>query len=327
MRTKLNKQISPLPPELEARARAAFLGLALGDALGATTEFMTPSEIQRQFKVHRAIVGGGWLHLKAGQVTDDTEMSLCVARAIIDQGDWQLSAIADNFVTWMRGKPIDIGSICRKGIRDYMLFDLLKQPYSDNSAGNGALMRLLPTALYTLGDTKLLSDYAVEQAHLTHHHPLSDAACVCFGKMLHAALLGADRFTLHALARELIAAQPKFHFNDYRGHAGGYVVETVQTVFHYFFSTNSFEECLIGIVNQGGDADTTGAIGGALAGAFYGLEQIPGAWSKRLDPAVSVEVQRVAVELIRLSPASGNAPSSASSRPGEGAGLAHFMLN
>jgi len=288
--------------EIEARARAAFLGLAIGDALGATTEFMTPSEIARQYKVHRAIVGGGWLHLKAGQVTDDTEMSLCVARAIVARGGWDLPAIADNFVTWMRSKPIDIGSTCRKGIRDYMLFGTLEQPYSDNAAGNGALMRLLPTALYTLGDAALLARCAVEQARLTHHHPLSDAACITFGRMLHAALRGADRFALHALARELIAAFPNFRFNDYRGHAGGYVVETVQTILHYFFTTDSFEACLIGIVNQGGDADTTGAIGGALAGAFYGPEQIPRGWSKKLDPLIHADVQDLATSLLQLSP-------------------------
>ena len=292
------------------RARAAFLGLALGDALGATTEFMTPTEIRNQYKVHRNIIGGGWLHLKPGRVTDDTEMALCVARAIVDRGGWELPAIADNFVAWMKGKPIDIGSTCRKGIRDYLLNGTVEQPYSDNDAGNGALMRLLPTALFTLGDDTLLRRCAIEQAHLTHHHPLSDAACLTFGRMIQAALCGADRFALHALARDLIAAYPKFHFNDYRGHAGGYVVETMQTVLHYFFTTNNFEDCLTGIVNQGGDADTTGAIGGALAGAFYGMEQLPRAWRKKLDVAVSEEVQRLAGELILLSPA----------------GLAHFML-
>jgi ADP-ribosyl-[dinitrogen reductase] hydrolase len=304
-----------LSSDLTSRARAAFLGLALGDALGATTEFMTPAEIRNKYKIHRSIVGGGWLHLKPGRVTDDTEMSLCVARAIVAQGSWHLPAIADNFVAWMRSKPIDIGSTCRKGIRDYLLSGNLEQPYSDNDAGNGALMRLLPTALYTLGDEALLSRCAREQAHLTHHHPLSDAACLTFGRMIHAALLGADRFTLHAHARELIASNPKFHFNDYHGHAGGYVVETVQTVLHYFFTTSSFEACLIGIVNQGGDADTTGAIGGALAGAFYGEKELPRAWRKKHDPVVSVEVQRLAGELVRRSPAGTRLPPSPGQRP------------
>ncbi|MBE0597374.1 MAG: ADP-ribosyl-[dinitrogen reductase] hydrolase [Desulfuromonadales bacterium] len=285
-----------------SRARAAFLGLALGDALGATTEFMTPSEIRAQFKVHRQIVGGGWLHLKPGRVTDDTEMSLCVARALAAAEGWDLPAIADQFVAWMRGKPIDIGSTCRKGIRDYMLNGQLETPYNDGDAGNGALMRLLPTALFTLGDDPLLQRCAVEQAHLTHHHPLSDAACLCVGRMLHAALVGADRFALHAITRELTAQQPKFRFNDYQGHAGGYVVETLQTVFHYLFSTADFEECLIGVVNQGGDADTTGAIAGALAGAFYGEAALPRRWLRKLDPAVLEEIDGLIEPVIDLSP-------------------------
>lgn len=289
-------------PVTLSRARAAFLGLALGDALGATTEFMTPTEIRRTYGVHRKIVGGGWLRLEPGRVTDDTEMSLCVARALVTSGKWDLPAIADHFVAWMRNQPVDIGSTCRKGIREYMLKGQLETPYNDGDAGNGALMRLLPTALFTLGDDTLLERYAIEQAHLTHHHPLSDAACLTMGRMLHAALAGSDRFALHALARDLVAAYPLFHFNHYRGQAGGYVVETLQTVFHYFFTTASFEECLVGVVNQGGDADTTGAIAGALAGAFYGEAALPRDWLKRLDPAVRSEIGQLTEQLLRLMP-------------------------
>jgi ADP-ribosyl-[dinitrogen reductase] hydrolase len=292
----------PEPDEVLSRARAAFLGLAIGDALGATTEFLTPTEIRAKFRVHRRIVGGGWLRLKPGAVTDDTEMSLCVARALVAAGGWDLRGIAENFVGWMRGKPVDIGSTCRKGIREYMHSGSLEMPYNDGDAGNGAVMRLLPAALFTLGDGALQERCAVEQARLTHHHPLSDAACVTVGRMLQAALLGADRFALHALTRELTAVHPQFRFNHYHGHAGGYVVETLQTVFHYLFTTAEFEECLVGVVNQGGDADTTGAIAGAVAGAFYGLEAIPREWLRRLDPAVRQEVEELAGALVRLSP-------------------------
>jgi len=288
--------------EVASRAQAAFLGLAVGDALGATTEFMTPAEIRAQFKMHRKIRGGGWLHLKAGQVTDDTEMSLCVARALTAAGGWDLPGIADNFVAWMRGKPVDIGSTCRKGIREYMHTGRLQMPYNDGDAGNGAVMRLLPAALFALGDEALLETCVVEQARLTHHHPLSDSGCVTVGRMVQQALLGADRFALHALTRELVAEHPTFRFNNYRGHATAYVVDTLQTVFHYLFTTADFEECLIGVVNQGGDADTTGAIAGMIAGAFYGLEAIPRVWLKKLDPQVRAEIEALVPRLLRLSP-------------------------
>ncbi|WP_305044848.1 ADP-ribosyl-[dinitrogen reductase] hydrolase [Geoalkalibacter sp.] len=285
-----------------SRAQAAFLGLALGDALGATTEFMTPAEIRAAHGVHRKITGGGWLHLKPGQVTDDTEMSLCIARALVAARGWDLAGIAEQFVAWMRAKPIDIGATCRRGIRDYMLKGQLQAPPNDWDAGNGGVMRMLPVALFTLGDDSLLERCALEQARLTHNHPLSDAACLCVGRLVQQALLGADRHQLHQVARTLVAAYPTFRFNDYRGRAGGYVVETLQTVFHYFFSTATFEECLIGVVNQGGDADTTGAIAGMLAGAFYGLAELPAAWLRRLDGAVRAEAGQRAEELVGLSP-------------------------
>ena len=288
--------------EIYDRARAAYLGLAIGDALGATTEFMTPGEIKATYKVHKKIIGGGWLYLKAGQVTDDTEMSLALGRAILSSQEWALQEIANNFLAWMRNKPVDIGATCRRGIRDYMLKGQLEVPYNEWDAGNGAAMRMAPVALFTLGDDNQLRQYSVEQAHLTHNHALSDAACMAIGKMVQQGIFGVDRFRLHEITRELVAAHGSFRFNNYQGHASAYVVDTLQTVFHFLFSTASFEECLIGVVNQGGDADTTGAIAGMIAGAFYGLESIPVRWLKKLNKEVRTEVEDQAVKLVALSP-------------------------
>jgi ADP-ribosyl-[dinitrogen reductase] hydrolase len=277
------------------------MGLALGDALGATTEFMTHNEIKAKYKVHRKIIGGGWLSIKAGEVTDDTQMSLALAKALIREKKWDINAIAGEFVKWMRSKPIDIGATVRRGIRLYINCGTTEVAYSDWDAGNGAAMRMLPVALYTLGADELLRQYAVEQAHITHNHPFSDAACVCLGRMTQAAILGADRFELHALTQELTERHPKFSFNRYNGEASGYIVDTMRTVFNFMFTTTSFEDCLIGIVNQGGDADTTGAIGGMIAGAYYGEESLPLRWVKKLNPEIRSKVESSAEELIRIS--------------------------
>lgn len=285
------------------RAAASFLGVAIGDALGATTEFMTPAEIREKHGVHDRIVGGGWLRLKPGNVTDDTDMALCIARAILEKGAFDLRAVADRFAAWLRSNPPDVGATCRKGIRDYLLKGRLETPPNEWDAGNGALMRMAPAALFSLGDDALMAHAVLAQAHLTHNHPLSDAACLCAGRMVHLALLGEGRTRLRREADALVAAHPKFDFSRYRGEASGYVVHTVQTVFHYFFTTRSFEECLVGVVNQGGDADTTGAIAGMIAGAYYGMTEIPDRWRKRLDPAVRAEVEESAAALLGLSPA------------------------
>ena len=185
--------------------------------------------------MHKKIIGGGWLYLKAGRVTDDTEMSLALGRAILSSGQWTLQGIADNFLAWMKGKPVDIGATCRRGIRDYMLKGQLKVPYNEWDAGNGAAMRMAPVALFALGDDRLLQKCSVEQAHLTHNHPLSDAACKTIGKMVQQGILGADRFRLHEITRELVAEYGSFRFNNYSGHASPYVVDTLQTVFPLSF--------------------------------------------------------------------------------------------
>ena len=284
------------------RARAAYLGLAIGDALGATTEFMTPGEIRAKYKRHDRIIGGGWLYLKPGQVTDDTEMSLALGKALLAAGRWDLQGIADHFLGWMKSKPVDIGATCRRGIRNYMLKGQLSAPYNEWDAGNGAAMRMAPVALCTLGDDRMLRQCALEQAHLTHNHVLSDAACLAVGRMVQQGILGSDRHALHETTRGLVAEFGVFRFNDYRGGAGAYVVETLQTVFHYLFTTAGFEECLTGVVNQGGDADTTGSIAGMIAGAFYGIDAIPPRWLKKLNKHVRAEVEQQAQRLVELSP-------------------------
>ncbi|WP_460594298.1 ADP-ribosyl-[dinitrogen reductase] hydrolase [Geomonas sp. Red276] len=288
--------------EILSRARGAFLGLAMGDALGAPAEFLTRQEIRDKYGVLNEMVGGGWLRLKPGQVTDDTEMSLCLARAVADHGGWKLSAIADNLANWLKSKPIDVGDTCRRGIRNYLLKGTLETPPNEWDGGNGAAMRMLPVALCTLSDQELLERCTIEQAHLTHNQPLSDAACLAVGKLLQMALTGKSLLQLRREVDLLISRFPNFTFDPYKGLATGYVVDTMQTVFHCFFRARSFESCVVETVNQGGDADTTGAIAGALAGAYFGEEYLPARWLKKMDKKLVAELRDLADRLVKLSP-------------------------
>jgi len=288
--------------DIRDRARAAFIGMAIGDAMGATVEFLTATEIQAKYGIFKNIIGGGWLHLKPGQVTDDTEMALCIARAIIQSQGWSLEEIARNFAAWLKSRPVDCGDTCRKGIRSYMLHGALEAPPNEWDAGNGAAMRMLPVALFSLPDEALLKQYALQQAHITHNNPVSDAACLCLGKMLHMALCSESKNKLRREVNGLIARFPTFSFEPYHGLATGYVVDTFQTVFHWFFRGRNFEECLVGTINQGGDADTTGAICGMLAGAYYGMDDIPQRWLKKMDKKVVSEIEMLTGKLVSASP-------------------------
>lgn len=269
------------------RAIAAYLGLAIGDALGSTVEFMTPREIVAQYGVHDTLCGGGWLHLKPGHVTDDTTMSLALGDSILGCGRVEALAAAQAFDVWMRAKPVDIGNTVRRNLLQFRKTGNPEAPYSDHDAGNGAAMRVLPVALATLDQPQEVVRAASRaQAHVTHHCALSDAACECLIFMVQDALRGADKnHLLHTYAHPLVARYPEFRFRAVRQsqNPSGYVVDTLQAVFQSFFDTDDLRDCLIDVVNRGGDADTTGAIAGMLAGALYGRGGIPDAWLGTLD--------------------------------------------
>ncbi len=278
-------------PTLEERALGAYLGFAAGDALGATVEFMTRREIEAAYRRHETITGGGWLRLAPGQVTDDTEMALCLGRAILQGPAWDVARVCEQFATWLRSKPVDVGGTCRRGIRRYMGDGSVSGPFNEGDAGNGALMRNLPVVLATLNDEAAFERWSIEQSHVTHHHPLSDAAVLGFGRMTRVLLADEGVAAARREANALLAEHPRFRFKPYRGLSTAYVVDTVQTVLHYFFTTDSFVSCVVETVNQGGDADTTGALAGMLAGAAYGVQEIPRRWLSRLDPRVAAEIR------------------------------------
>jgi ADP-ribosyl-[dinitrogen reductase] hydrolase len=282
---------------LHNKALGAYFGLAVGDALGGPLEFLTKREIAYR-GVPTDMLGGGWLKLKPGQITDDTEMSLCLGRAWLEAKGWDTTLSAHYFAEWLKHYPIDVGNTCRRGIRRFMLDGSLQSQQNDGDGGNGAAMRILPIAIATYGDDGLFVQAAIEQAHITHHHPLSDAATLTLGRMVHALFAGQGVKTCRLLANALIKAYPQFKFTPYTGRASGYIVDTMQTVLHHFFFTDNFEDCLIETVSCGEDADTTGAIVGMLAGALYGVEAIPKRWIDKLDSAVRAEIEHQAIALL-----------------------------
>lgn len=284
------------------RAEAAYLGLALGDALGATVEFMTPREIVQKFGVHRDIRGGGWLNIRAGQVTDDTTMSLSLGSAILqDGGEIRALSCARAFDAWMRGKPIDIGNTVRRNLIAFRHSGVPAAKPSEFDAGNGAAMRVLPVALGTLGrDEAFVREAARIQAHVTHNNPDSDAACEFLALAVQAFVRGEPlRVVYRRCIDPLLQVCPQFSYRGRRReNPSGWIVETMQAVLQSLMHTDSFEDCLVDVVNRGGDADTTGAIVGMMVGAYYGLDAIPPRWLKALDPSVGAACRKQARALV-----------------------------
>ncbi|EIC20593.1 ADP-ribosyl-[dinitrogen reductase] hydrolase [Thiorhodovibrio frisius] len=289
---------------IRRRAVGAYLGLAVGDALGATVEFLMPREIQAEYRVHKDMHGGGWLKLRKGQVTDDTEMALALGRGILQAGQVEAQAAAEAFSDWMSAKPVDIGNTVRRGIAHFRQSGETEMPENDYDAGNGACMRCLPVALATLGaDIEVVDQANRIQAHVTHHNRLSDAGTLCIIRMVQAAILGSDKNGLKLLAESLVAEEARFGFERKRiDNPSAYIVDTLKVVFQALFATDSFENALIEAVNRGGDADTTGAIVGMIAGALHGPANIPVRWSRHLERRIKQEAVSQAHALLALSP-------------------------
>lgn len=290
-----------------ARAEAAYLGLALGDALGATVEFMTPREIAHQHGVHREIVGGGWLRLKRGHITDDTSMSLALGAAILAHGGRVVPlACAEAFDEWMRQKPVDIGNTVRRNLIGFRRTRSPVAPVSEHDAGNGAAMRVLPAALATFAQAEAEVRAAVRaQAHVTHNNAVSDAVCEFLALAVQDLLRGDSLPELLVRRVEpLLRTHPELSFRDRprRENPGGWVVETLQAVLQALYASNNFEDCLVDVVNRGGDADTTGAIAGMLAGARYGPQALPRRWLAALDPGIARRCREQTHALLRTLP-------------------------
>ena len=285
---------------LEDRALAAFLGFAIGDALGGTVEFMTKGEIAAQYGVHRNIIGGGWLRLAPGHVTDDTEMALALGRSLVRRGELNVHDVCDEFAAWLKTGPIDVGNTCRRGIRRYITQGSVEGSFFEGDAGNGAAMRVLPVALATLGHLDQAASWSLAQCRITHHHPLSDDASIALVQLLHSLLSEGDKRTAREITDALINRHRIFRFEPYPGQSSGYIVDTMQTVLHFYFNTGSFTDCVVQTVNQGGDADTTGALAAMLAGATYGMAAIPAAWLAKLDRKVSHEIREQVPKLLAI---------------------------
>jgi ADP-ribosyl-[dinitrogen reductase] hydrolase len=212
-----------------------------------------------------------------------------------------LKNIADKFVDWYNNDPVDIGKTCRAGIHRYIRSGELVRAASHDQAGNGGVMRELPLILLYGNDRESMLDTVVSQSRLTHNNQESDLGCRCYAELVAAALSGSSKDDLWKIADDY----PPFSPMKFDGKSGAYIVDTLRTVLHYFFATESFEDCIVEVVNNGQDADTCGALAGGLAGAFYRADPyaIPARWLDALDQDVHNELVQLADQLAAMTEA------------------------
>ena len=279
--------------DVRDRAIGAFLGLAVGDALGTTLEFRPRDHGARLVD----IVGGGPFQLRPGCWTDDTAMALALADSLLASEGLDCRDLMDRFVAWWRngeysctGHCFDIGITIRNSLERYLRTgDPLAGSTDPMTAGNGSLMRLAPVALRYWSNRERLDQSSAQQSRTTHAAEEAVDGCRAFAELLADAISGKPR-------REVLAprsfdgapAVARIVGGSWRGRAredirsSGYVVHTLEAAIWSVARTANFRNAVLLAVNLADDADTVAAVTGQLAGAIYGLSGIPTHWLEQI---------------------------------------------
>ncbi len=276
------------------RAIGAFIGLAVGDALGTTIEF----KARDTYPPITGMIGGGPFGLKPGEWTDDTSMALCLAGSLIaNEGSIHPKDLAERFVRWWKqgensvtGRCFDIGNATRSALESFVRTGRPEGSADPYSAGNGGIMRLAPVALVANGDAAKAASLARAQSRVTHAAPECLDAADVLTRVLTAGIEGQGHDALKAGAAAIVET-PKVRAvaegswgvkdrNDIR--SSGYVVDMLEAALWAVAQSKTFEEAILKAVNLGDDADTVGAVTGQIAGAIWGYSAIPDTWTRRL---------------------------------------------
>ncbi|MDA1015295.1 MAG: ADP-ribosylglycohydrolase family protein [Planctomycetota bacterium] len=295
------------------KQRGCLLGLAIGDALGAAVEFQQPGT----FAPVTGYRGGGPHGLNPGEWTDDTSMALALADSIAHAG-WDLNDQAGRYVSWwqqgeysVNGRCFDIGITTRSALARFQKHHDANSSgdSSERASGNGSIMRLAPVPIHFVEDfagrIEQLAMRAVESSLPTHASPQCLSACRYFAIVLAGLMQGLDRDAVLSTDWEplekLRAIEPLHHeidavaagsFRNLRPPAirgSGYVVKSLEAALWAFCDAKDYREAVLKAVNLGDDADTTGAVCGQLAGAYWGETGIPQEWRDELRRADLIE--------------------------------------
>ncbi len=282
--------------DLKSRYRGALYGLAVGDAMGASIEFGVYPDYHPIFDLR----GGGPHALRAGQWTDDASMALCLADSLLACGGFDPVDQLERYMRWQdegyrssTGRCFDIGMTVRQALAR---FKVGRAPYCGSedprTAGNGSIMRLCPVPLYYRRNPRAAIAHCADSSRTTHAAREAVDACRYLGGLVVGALEGRRKAELlsprfspvpglydEEPLCEGVARIADGSFKHRRPPAeikgSGYVVESLEAALWAFHHGATFLGGLYLAVNLGDDADTTGAVYGQLAGAYYGIREIP----------------------------------------------------
>ncbi|MBN1418932.1 MAG: ADP-ribosylglycohydrolase family protein [Planctomycetes bacterium] len=284
---------------MEDRIIGMALGLAAGDALGGPVEFMSKQQILIKHGVVRDPLGGGWLGLRPGQWTDETEMMLFLMESIVEKGTFDSQDVARRYLAWFRASPIAIGNSVRAALAlldgGTPLADASRLAHegAGGASDNGALGRGAPLAALLWNDPGALLLASRDEARITHWDPVAESGSALLHLILARILAGAaSKADAIREADAILADNDLDLYNPLTDVTGrpetslattSTVNDTLETAIWCFLYRESVEDALVTAVNLGGDTDSIAAVAGALCGAWYGEAAIPDRWLRTLQ--------------------------------------------
>lgn len=259
------------------KIKGGLFGLAIGDAMGVATEFMSPAEIKKRYGAVTEIIGGGPFDFECGETSDDTAMTIAVAKGIIANPNEPIEEIGKEFLKWEATMPKDIGITVATSFENYQgdWFAASEKTHQQlgQSGGNGTLMRCLPVAL-AYQDLKKIEEVSVLQSKMTHYEDSASEACVIYNQIAHRVLLGEK--LQDAIKTEIKNTRYDIDYSrEPDCPPNGYVVYTMQWVLYWLLNKESFHDVVVGATNMGDDSDTIAAIAGGLKGVEVGYSGLP----------------------------------------------------
>lgn len=300
---------------MQQQVTGAFLGIAIGDALGVPVEFKTRSYLKEN--PIQDLIGYGCWNQPPGTFSDDTSLTLCTAESLTR--GYNITHMAGIFIQWYQqgywgahDQLFDIGHTTRRALQRIATgtSPLTAGGFEEFENGNGSLMRMMPVAIFLAKENDIHIRYQIvkEISGITHMHFRSVMSCFIYVEFLRNLLSVKDLQEAYQymqagvndfiLAKQFNPTEVKIFNNILQANisnvaendiqSSGYVVHTLESALWCLLNTDSYEDCVLKAVNLGGDTDTTGAVAGAAAGLHYGQDSIPVHWIQQVAKSAQI---------------------------------------
>lgn len=309
------------------RIYGAIYGACVGDAIGLRYEFLEKFEavdqVTKDLLTNKGItslplLGGGPFSAKPGQISDDSEMALCLLRSLSEYGYYNQADVAQKYIHWYNSEPIDIGKtigralFMRKPSKNNIDMTTNAREFNSSSLSNGVLMRICPLGIFALKiSNQDLKKFVEEESDLTHPNPIIKEAAYILCLAIKYAIQGANKTEIYdrilkktTMARvkiilrdALYGPEPTYAIDesgeiyintDDRKYQGYFGIALQNTIYELIYGTD-YDSSMVNIIQRGGDTDTNCAIAGGLLGAYYGQQGINSDW---LNIIKTVQVDR-----------------------------------